>query len=91
MKKWISIDEAVDYIGVGKTQLYQLAKEGKIPATKVGKQWKFDSDQLDLWLSKKKDVTNFFIKSSYSIEGNFLNLYNVSYHKYVILNNNDDN
>ena len=31
--------------------LYTLAREGRIPANKVGKKWTFEKTQLDLWVN----------------------------------------
>ena len=39
---WLSLEETAAYIGVGKTVLYAMAREGGIPARKVGKKWTFE-------------------------------------------------
>ena len=36
---WLSLEEAAEHLGMGKTVLYSLAREGRIPASKVGKKW----------------------------------------------------
>lgn len=70
MKKWLSIGEASKYLGIGKTKLYGLAQEGKLPAAKLDKQWKFNTADLDKWLKSNKSIENFFTSISYSIEDN---------------------
>ncbi|MBI4834792.1 MAG: helix-turn-helix domain-containing protein [Planctomycetes bacterium] len=44
-------------IGVHERKVYQLAQEGKIPATKVGGTWRFDVDTIKKWF-KKQMVNN---------------------------------
>lgn len=49
--KWISIDEAADYLGVKTVTVRDwIRKETGIPAHKVGKQWKFKRSELDTWI-----------------------------------------
>ena len=36
----------------GESPVYRLAQEGKIPATKVGNQWRFQKKKIDEWLEK---------------------------------------
>lgn len=68
--KWLSFEEAVDYLGIGKTRLYQLAKESKIPASKVGKNWRFNSQKLDAWIEQDQNLEGFFLSVQADIEQN---------------------
>lgn len=43
----MSIFEAAEYLGVSVFSLRKLAREKKIPAGKVGRQWRFRKDDLD--------------------------------------------
>ena len=67
---WLSLEQASDYISVGKTALYALAREGRIPANKVGKKWVFDQKALDAWVRSMKPLTDFFKNLDFKIEGN---------------------
>ena len=50
--KWISIDEAAEYLGVKPGTIRDWIRKGKdIPAHKIGKQWKFKCSELDNWVS----------------------------------------
>ncbi len=57
MKKEIfSIEEAEQYLGIKKRTLYKLAQSGKIPAIKIGGQWRFSKSRLDeLFFHDMKD------------------------------------
>jgi len=43
----MSIFEAAEYLGVSVFSLRKLAREKKLPAGKVGRQWRFKKDDLD--------------------------------------------
>jgi excisionase family DNA binding protein len=47
-------EEAAKYLRISKASLYRLAKNGEIPVSKVGRQYRFRKDIVDEWLSKKE-------------------------------------
>lgn len=47
MAEIMDIAEAAVYLNIKKGTLYRLAKTGKVPATKIGGQWRFKRDRLD--------------------------------------------
>lgn len=67
MPKWMNIEEAASYVGLGKTVLYAMVKDGSIPANKVGQKWLLDSDSLDGWIRANKPIEDFFIKTDFNI------------------------
>jgi excisionase family DNA binding protein len=54
MAKLMTVDEVADYLRVTKKTIYRLLKQGKISATKVGNQWRFDKGAIDGWLGRGK-------------------------------------
>ena len=48
--KWLTVIEAAQYLKMGRSTVYKLAQEGKLPAHKVGRQWRFDAKELDTWI-----------------------------------------
>jgi len=70
MSDWKSIDEAATYISLGKTVLYSMAKEGRIPASKVAQKWLFNTNDLDAWVRANKPIEDFFTTTDFSIEEN---------------------
>lgn len=70
MNNWITIEEAAKYLGLGKTILYDLAREGKIPANKIGKKWRFEKRNLDAWVRANKPIESFFIDTDFDIDEN---------------------
>jgi DNA repair protein RadD len=69
-ESWLSLEETAIYLGMGKTALYALAREGRIPAKKIGKKWLFEKDGLDQWARSARPLQSFFLDSDFSIEGN---------------------
>lgn len=50
MTNWLTLEEAAKYLKMGKSTLYDLARKGNIPAHKMGREWRFDAEELDEWL-----------------------------------------
>lgn len=49
--KWISIEEAADYLDIKPVTLRGWIRNEKgVPAHKIGKQWKFKRSELDQWV-----------------------------------------
>ena len=53
--KWISIDEAAEYLGI-KTVTLRIKKDSSLPAHRVGKQWKFKCSEIDEWVKSGKSA-----------------------------------
>ena len=55
--KYISIDEAADYIGIKTVTLRNwLKSKPALPAHRVGKLWKFKRSELDEWIASGKSA-----------------------------------
>ena len=67
---WLSLDETAAYLSMGKTSLYKLAREGRIPARKIGTKWLFEKAGLDVWIRTKEPLESFFLNLDFNIEGN---------------------
>tara|TARA_Y100000589_G_scaffold288187_1_gene289465 strand:- start:7786 stop:7986 length:201 start_codon:yes stop_codon:yes gene_type:complete len=48
--KWLTIDELAEYLKMGRTKLYTMAQQGKVPGNKIGNQWRFDREEIDRWI-----------------------------------------
>lgn len=46
----MSIIEAAAYLGVSTSSLRKMARERRIPCGKIGRQWRFQKDDLDAFL-----------------------------------------
>jgi excisionase family DNA binding protein len=52
MAQLMTLQEMADYLRVTAKTIYRLLKQGRIPATKVGNQWRFDKTLVDEWLQR---------------------------------------
>ena len=50
MTELMTVEEVADYLRVTEKTIYRLLKQGKIPAVKVGRQWRFEKAKIDEWL-----------------------------------------
>jgi excisionase family DNA binding protein len=51
---FLTTEEVLDYLQVNLRTIYRLIKAGKIPAVRVGRQWRFRKHDIDAWLSAGK-------------------------------------
>jgi len=51
----LSIGELAAYLKISKSTLYQLAQRGRVPATKVGKHWRFHKATIEDWLRQRPE------------------------------------
>ena len=68
--EWLSVEEAAEYLKMGKTSLYTAAREGRLPSQKVGKKWVFKKAALDTWLHSNQSLEAFFLNLDFNIEDN---------------------
>jgi len=50
------INELASYLDIPKSTIYKLVREGKIPAQKVGRHWRFHKETIDAWLGNRDEV-----------------------------------
>lgn len=67
---WFSLEETASYLGMGKTALYTLARDGRIPARKIGKKWVFEKSSVDTWVRANEPIESFFCNIEHKIEEN---------------------
>ena len=46
----MTLREVAHYLGLHVMTVYKLTREGRVPAAKIGGQWRFKRDVLDEWL-----------------------------------------
>ena len=46
----MTLREVAGYLGLHVMTVYKLTREGRVPAAKIGGQWRFKRDVLDDWL-----------------------------------------
>ena len=51
---FLTTEEVLDYLQVNLRTIYRLIKAGKIPAVRVGRQWRFRKHDIDAWLNSNR-------------------------------------
>ncbi|HPP28651.1 MAG TPA: helix-turn-helix domain-containing protein [Phycisphaerae bacterium] len=46
----MTLDEVADYLRIPRSTVYKLAREGRIPGQKIGRQWRFRRAVVEHWL-----------------------------------------
>lgn len=49
----MDIKELSDYLGIGKSKIYSLIRMKKIPASRIGRQYRFSKEVVDAWLKER--------------------------------------
>jgi excisionase family DNA binding protein len=57
-EKLLTIDQVASYLKIDKFTVYRLVTQKKIPAFKVGNQWRFKKKLLDDWLNKNSNQSS---------------------------------
>ena len=51
---FLTTEEVLEYLQVNLRTVYRLIKAGKIPAVRVGRQWRFRKSDIDAWLDSQQ-------------------------------------
>ena len=52
-KTYLSVDEVAKKFCVNPTTIYRLAQRRVIPGFKIGSQWRFSQEMLNVWVSNR--------------------------------------
>lgn len=50
----LTLEEVSKYLKLHKATIYKMARAGKIPASRVGKVWRFKRAKIESWLDKRE-------------------------------------
>jgi excisionase family DNA binding protein len=51
---FLTTEEVLDYLQVNLRTVYRLIKAGRLPAVRVGRQWRFRKRDIDAWLESQR-------------------------------------
>jgi len=54
MENWLTLEQISEYLQISTSSTYKMAQAGRIPAYKVGRQWRFKKEEIDRWVEKQK-------------------------------------
>src|SRR6476660_8370788 len=53
-ESFLTTEEVLEYLHVNLRTVYRLIKAGRIPAVRVGRQWRFRKRDIDAWLESQR-------------------------------------
>lgn len=54
-KEIMTTKEVAEYLGIHPLTVHKYAREGKIPAFKIGTDWRFHKRYIEKWIEEKLD------------------------------------
>ena len=71
MAQIMTTNEIAEYLKLHPITIIKYAREGKIPATRIGRVWRFDKELIDRWIAlaqsnseRDKDIVRTVAKKS---------------------------
>ncbi len=52
--KILTVSELAEHLNVHRITIYRLLKNGSLPGFKIGRVWRFDLDEIGLWMADGK-------------------------------------
>ncbi len=59
----LTVDQVAQYLKIDKFTVYRLVAQRKLPAFKVGNQWRFKRKMIEAWLMKNSNIQKTVQKS----------------------------
>jgi excisionase family DNA binding protein len=53
MTDLLTTKELQEILNIDRTTIYRMAESGRVPAVKVGNQWRFPKQQIEMWLQRQ--------------------------------------
>lgn len=55
---WFTVEQIAGHLQVSKETIYRWLEKGRIPAHRVGKQWRFLTNEVDEWVKRGEATEN---------------------------------
>jgi len=55
MSEIMTFEEVCKYLKFSKSKLYNLVQQKKIPASKIGRNWRFKKSKIEAWFDKREN------------------------------------
>jgi excisionase family DNA binding protein len=63
---FLTTEEVLEYLQVNLRTIYRLIKAGRIPAVRVGRQWRFRKRDIDAWLDSQRSESARTLRGGYT-------------------------
>jgi len=51
---WLTLDELAAFLKISRAKIYQMSQKAEIPASKIGNQWRFNQQEIDIWMKNQR-------------------------------------
>ena len=55
MAKVLTVEEVADFLQIHPSTVYRLLKNRRIPAFRMGSDWRFNQESIEQWVKKMED------------------------------------
>lgn len=52
--RWMTVRDVAEYLQLSMDLIYKMAQQGKLPASKIGAQWRFKREEIDEWVKTQR-------------------------------------
>jgi len=52
--RWMTVQDVAEYLQLSMDIIYKMAQQGKVPASKIGAQWRFKREEIDEWVKAQR-------------------------------------
>jgi excisionase family DNA binding protein len=49
----LTVHDVAEYLRLSEAKVYRMAREGRVPAFRLGKSWRFRKDSIDEWTRRE--------------------------------------
>lgn len=64
MSKWMTVRQIAEYLQMSDDKIYDMAQKRELPGSKVRNQWRFDQEEIDLWVKAQRPAANNFLNKN---------------------------
>jgi len=51
------VHDVAEYLRLSEAKVYKMANEGRVPALRMGKTWRFKKELIDEWIRRETELT----------------------------------
>jgi excisionase family DNA binding protein len=52
----MTVHDVADYLRLSEAKVYKMANEGRVPALRMGKTWRFKKELIDEWIRRETEL-----------------------------------
>ena len=52
----MTVHDVAEYLRLSEAKVYKMANEGRVPALRMGKAWRFKKELIDEWIRKETEL-----------------------------------